>query len=112
QQTIKDITGQTMTIIRPPYGNVSEEQVKWLASQGLLIVNWNVDSLDWKGLNADQVVSNVMSHIGSGSIVLQHGAGGTGEDLTGTVEALPRMIKQLRDQGIELVTIPELLGRK
>ncbi|MBR2569718.1 MAG: polysaccharide deacetylase family protein [Paenibacillus sp.] len=112
QDAVQKITGKTMTMIRPPYGNVSEEQVKWLASQGLLIVNWNVDSLDWKGLNADQVVSNVMSHIGSGAIVLQHAAGGTGEDLTGTVEALPRIIKQLRNQGIELVTVPVLLGRE
>ncbi|WP_261378411.1 polysaccharide deacetylase family protein [Paenibacillus agilis] len=111
QQTIKKLTGKTMRYLRPPYGNITEEQIKWLVSNKISIVNWNVDSLDWKGLNADQVVANVMGDVRAGSIVLQHSAGGEGEDLSGTVQALPRIIKQLRDQGIELVTVPELLQK-
>jgi len=111
EHMIKKITGKTMLFVRPPYGNVSEEQIKWIASQHMKIINWNVDSLDWKGLSADQVKSNIMSHITSGAIVLQHGAGGVGEDLTGTIEALPSMVAELRAQNIELVTIPELLHK-
>ncbi|MCR8844613.1 polysaccharide deacetylase family protein [Paenibacillus sp. SC116] len=111
QKTIKKLTGKTMRYLRPPYGNITEEQIKWLVSKKISIVNWNVDSLDWKGLNADQVVANVMGDVKAGSIVLQHSAGGEGEDLSGTIQALPRIIKQLRDQGIELVTVPELLKK-
>ncbi|MCG7408170.1 polysaccharide deacetylase family protein [Paenibacillus sp. ACRRX] len=112
QQAVKRITGQTMHFIRPPYGNINDKQIKWLISQKLKIVNWNVDSLDWKGLNADQVEANIMGNVRSGSIVLQHGAGGKGEDLSGTVGALQRVIQQLRESGIELVTIPHLLAPK
>jgi len=111
EDIIKKITGKTMLFIRPPYGNVSEEQIKWIASQHMKIINWNVDSLDWKGLSADQVKANIMSNISSGAIVLQHGAGGVGEDLTGTIEALPSMVAELRAQNIEIVTIPELLHK-
>ncbi|WP_018756258.1 polysaccharide deacetylase family protein [Paenibacillus terrigena] len=111
EHIIKKITGKTMLFIRPPYGNVSEDQIKWLASKHMKIINWNVDSLDWKGLSADQVRDNIMSHITSGAIVLQHGAGGVGEDLTGTIEALPSMVAELRAQNIEIVTIPELLHK-
>ncbi|MDT2240157.1 polysaccharide deacetylase family protein [Paenibacillus larvae] len=96
-------------MIRPPYGNVTEEQVKWLASQKMYIIFWNVDSLDWKGLTADQIVTNVLGHARPGSIILQHGGGGVGEDLSGSVEALPRIIEGFRKEGIKMTTVPDLL---
>jgi peptidoglycan/xylan/chitin deacetylase (PgdA/CDA1 family) len=43
-----------------------------------------------------------------GAVILQHGAAGHGEDLTGTVQALPHIIESLQASGIQLVTIPEL----
>lgn len=109
-QIIQNITGYSPKLFRPPYGNVNGNQIEWLASQNYTIVNWNVDSLDWKSLNAEQVYSNVMGHTMPGSIVLQHGAGGTGEDLTGTVGALPKIIEKLQADGVKLVTIPELIS--
>lgn len=106
---ISQFTGYTPSIVRPPYGNVSEGQIQWLASQHKKIVNWNVDSLDWKGLSAEQVTTNVLTHVSPGAIILQHAAGGTGEDLSGTVAALSGIINKLKNNGVKLVTIPELL---
>ncbi|MFD0871600.1 polysaccharide deacetylase family protein [Paenibacillus residui] len=107
---IRNFTGYTPSLLRPPYGNINEGQIQWLASQQKRIINWNVDSLDWKGLSAEQVETNILAHVFPGSIILQHSAGGTGEDLTGTVNALPRIIAKLREDGVKLVTIPELLN--
>lgn len=107
---IRSISGYTPKFIRPPYGNIGETQIQWLASQHKTIVNWNVDSLDWKGLNAEQVKTNVLAQVHPGSIILQHAAGGTGEDLSGSVQALPDIIRKLRNDGVKLVTIPELLN--
>lgn len=108
-QVIESLTGYRPTFVRPPYGNISENQIQWLASQHKVIVNWDIDSLDWKGLDAERVKTNVLAHAHPGAIVLQHSAGGTGEDLTGTVQALPGIIKKLRNDGVKLVTVPELL---
>ncbi len=108
-QVIESLTGYRPTFVRPPYGNIDENQIQWLASQHKVIVNWDIDSLDWKGLNAEQVKTNVLAHAHPGAIILQHSAGGTGEDLTGTVQALPDIIKKLRSDGVKLVTVPELL---
>lgn len=109
-ELIRKFAGYTPTLVRPPYGNVSEAQIQWLASQHKKIIYWNVDSLDWKNLDAEQVRTNVLAHVHPGSIILQHAAGGTGEDLTGTVQALPAIIHKLREDGVKLVTIPELLS--
>lgn len=106
---IEKFTGFTPNIVRPPYGNVTERQVQWLVTQKKIIVNWNVDSLDWKGLKAEQVATNVLTHVKSGSIILQHSGTGTGGDLSGTANALPKMIDELKNEGFKLLTIPELL---
>ncbi|WP_240418611.1 polysaccharide deacetylase family protein [Paenibacillus periandrae] len=108
EEVLARITGAKPKLFRPPYGNVTESQILWLASQQYHIINWNVDSLDWKGLSADQVADNVLGHVVPGAVILQHGAGGEGENLAGTVQALPRIIEKLQEAHMELVTIPQL----
>jgi Predicted xylanase/chitin deacetylase len=107
---IRQYTGYTPSFVRPPYGSITEEQIKWLASQKRKIVGWNVDSLDWKSLSREEVATNILAHVKPGAIILQHSAGGTGEDLTGTVEALPEVIAKLRKDGVRFVTVARLLG--
>lgn len=107
---ISRVIGYTPKLVRTPYGNIREKQLLWLSRQNHLVVNWNVDSQDWKGLNADQVYDNIMGAVKPGAIILQHSGGGEGEDLSGTVQALPRIITQLRTQGYRIVTLPELLN--
>ncbi|CAM4475963.1 polysaccharide deacetylase family protein [Paenibacillus tarimensis] len=107
---VKAYTGYAPSFVRPPYGNISEEQIKWLASNKRRVVNWNVDSLDWKNLNREQVAVNVLAHIGPGAIVLQHSGGGVGQDLTGTVQAVPEIVAKLKRDGVRFVTIPGMLG--
>lgn len=110
EQSIFPITGYNPKLIRPPYGEITEEQLIWAAEHKYQIVNWNVDSLDWKGLKKGEVLKNILAGIKPGAIVLQHGGGGYGSKLQGTIEALPEVIKALKNQGYELVTVPELLG--
>ncbi|MCV4230425.1 polysaccharide deacetylase family protein [Virgibacillus sp. LDC1] len=107
---LKSLTGVDPRLIRPPYGDINEEQLQWARKNGYKVVNWNVDSLDWKGLPKEEVKRNILSAVGPGSIVLQHAGGGVGSDLTGTIEALPDIIAELRSKGYSFVTLPEMLG--
>lgn len=109
---IRSYVGYLPSLFRPPYGAISEDQILWLAGNHKKVINWNVDSLDWKGLNADEVYTNVMTQTGTGSIILQHSAGGQGEDLTGTVEAISRIVEKLKQDGINFVTIPDMIDLK
>ncbi|PYI51392.1 polysaccharide deacetylase family protein [Paenibacillus flagellatus] len=109
EEVLNRLTGYRPKLLRPPYGAIDEEQLQWAKSRGYMIVNWNVDSLDWKNLGEQQVSGNILGHAKAGSIVLQHSAGGDKQDLSGTVKALPGIIAKLREQGYGLVTVPELL---
>ncbi|MFD3273622.1 polysaccharide deacetylase family protein [Paenibacillus dendritiformis] len=110
ERVIEEIIGYKPRFYRPPFGEINEEQLKWAGDHGYLVVNWDVDSNDWRGLNAKEVYDNVISGVRPGSIVLQH-AGGSKHNryLQGTVKALPSIIKQLKQQRYHFVTVPELL---
>jgi len=104
------LVGYRPRYIRPPYGEIRPAQVQWAKRNGYVIVNWDVDSVDWRSLRSRSVIINVKKTLQPGSIILQHAGGGSTQDLSGTVEALPVIIRMLRNKGYELVTIPELLG--
>jgi peptidoglycan/xylan/chitin deacetylase (PgdA/CDA1 family) len=109
QVILRKLIGYEPKLIRTPYGALEEDQLRWAAKNGLVAVNWDIDSKDWKELNASQVLANILEHTHKGAIILQHSAGGENQDLSGTVKALPILIEQLKKQGFKLVTVPELL---
>lgn len=104
------LVGYSPRYIRPPYGEIRPAQVQWAKRNGYVIVNWDVDSVDWRSLRSRSVIINIRKTLQPGSIILQHAGGGSTQDLSGTVEALPVIIRMLKNKGYELVTIPELLG--
>jgi len=99
-------------MFRPPYGAVAPDSIEPLARSGYRLYLWSVDSLDWRGLNRDQIVGNVIPQVTSGSVILFHSAGGPGEDLTGTVQALPIIIDDLRAKGFTFATLHEMFQAK
>lgn len=64
---------------------------------------WDRDSLDWKGLSADEIYKRVTANVVPGSIVLFHNAADH------TPEALTGIIEYLLAEGYEIVPVSELL---
>lgn len=112
EDALYKLTGYRTFLFRSPYGSLSAEQVKEIGGYNYKIIAWNVDSLDWKSLSAEQVQFNILENAKEGSIILQHSSGSAEEDLTGSVAALPEIIKILKKEGYKFVTIPELLKVK
>lgn len=98
-------------LFRPPYGALDVQAADTVIGLDHVIVLWSVDTRDWQERTADEIARTVFAETRPGSIILQHSAGGPGQDLTGTVEALPRLIAGLRREGYEFVTIPEMITR-
>ena len=74
-----------------------------IRSLGVTPIQWNVDSLDWKELPADEITARVTGKVVPGSIVLFHNAG------LHTPEALPAILDWLRANGYKAVPVSELL---
>ena len=104
-EMIKDLTGQTSTIFRPPFGEYSNLVIKTAESIGYQTIQWSVDSLDWKNLNSTQIYERVMPQIKPGDIVLFHNGA------SGTPGAIRRIIPELQQKGYEIVAVSELLHK-
>ncbi|BBI35069.1 polysaccharide deacetylase family protein [Cohnella abietis] len=110
EAVIEGIVGFNPKLVRPPYGEILPRQLEWAKKKNYTVVNWDVDSSDWRQLSAEQVFRNVTRAVRPGSVVLMHAGGGQGQNLLGTVNALPRIIDWLRLHDYEPVTLTELLA--
>jgi peptidoglycan-N-acetylglucosamine deacetylase len=107
-ELIQGLTGYLPKFFRPSYGSIKEEQLQWATEQGLMIIQWSIDTLDWQGLSAEEITDTVMANALPGSIILQHS--GPGGKLQGSVEALDRIIPQLQSKETRFVTLPQMFG--
>src|SRR5205807_9571357 len=99
-------------LYRAPYGHTSESMLAELGRAGYTSIGWDVDSTDWSTAEAGEVIRSVLDQAHPGAIVLMHdgGLGGGNPQRTSTVQALPWIGEGLKDDGYELVTLPELTG--
>ena len=70
---------------------------------GMEPIQWDVDSLDWKEIPADEIYDRVTSKVQPGSIVLFHNAA------IHTPEALGSIIEYLIQNGYSIVPISQLI---
>ena len=102
-KAIERITGQKVTLFRPPYGDYDNLLVDTATAMGLYTIQWDVDSLDWKNLSATEIALRVVNGVKSGSIILCHNNG------LHTAEALPMIFSTLKNKGYEFVPISQLI---
>ncbi|MEW6623535.1 MAG: polysaccharide deacetylase family protein [Bacillota bacterium] len=110
ERILHEITGKNTALIRPPYGAVSRESLEYMKKVNYKIINWNVDSVDWRDRDVDQILINTLPDVKPGAILLFHSAGGEGQSMAATVQALPEIIYTLRVQGYEFVALDDLIG--
>lgn len=103
---IKAITGESVKFFRAPFGDYNDSVINIAGSLGLKTIQWDVDTLDWKGLSANEILSRVKQYTKNGSIILCH------NNSDYILEALPLMISYLQNQGYQMVTMSELVYEK
>lgn len=104
-EKVKKLTGTTMCLFRPPYGDYDNNLIIQAKNCGYYTIQWNVDSLDWKNYGVDSIVNTVLNHkdLKNGSIILMHNGAKY------TAEALPKVIEGLQEKGYEIVPISKLI---
>ena len=100
---IEEITGVSPTLFRCPYGEYDDHVIQAVRSLGMTAVQWDVDSLDWKGISAQEIQRRVLDRVQPGSIVLFHNAA------ENTPDALPGILEALLADGYRIVPVSELL---
>lgn len=100
---ITNITGKPVRFFRPPFGDYNNNVLNTASDLGLQTIQWDVDSLDWKGLSATEILSRVKQSVTSGSIILFH------NNSDHIIEALPLVIDYLKQQQYSMVKLSDLV---
>ncbi len=123
QQLFASRLGIRTILFRPPYSidaePDTEDQVRPLEftqDMGYITIGDKIDTNDWHGPSADEIVSDVLDHLPPcsagdlrcGNVILMHDGGG---NRLQTLLALPRIIDGIRARGLEIVPIYELIGK-
>jgi len=114
EYVIKEITGYTTKIFRPPKAWLSKTIKDKIKSMGYDVVLWSLNSKDWVMFNFKYIVKYIVSRVKNGDIVLFHDSGNVmsteGGDRTQTVKSVGLLIKTLTEKGYEFVTTEELIN--
>lgn len=100
---IEAACGVRPKIMRLPGGN---HNATVLANTHMPMIQWNIDTLDWKTRNAQKTVDSVLNQVKDGDIILMH------ELYSQSGDAALRIIPELTNRGYQLVTVSEMAAAK
>ncbi len=103
EEAITNITGQKPTVFRPPFGAYNNILIETCNANGYHVIQWDVDSLDWKDLKAEQIVDRVTRNVSTGSIILFH------NNAEYVEEYLPAILSKLQTEGYKIVPVSQLI---
>ncbi|MTI57353.1 MAG: DUF2334 domain-containing protein [Geosporobacter ferrireducens] len=103
EEAIEKVLGIKLKYFAPPSGDYGEATLEAAEKLGYQTILWSIDTIDWKeGSTADVILSRVMKKPHHGAILLMH-------PKSETAKALPILIDKIREEGIQLGTVSNLL---
>lgn len=106
EKKLENIIGKKPYLFRAPFGEYNNNLLDTCNSKGYYVIQWDVDSLDWKKITADQIAVRVIKRAKPGSIVLFH------NNAQFVEEYLPVILETLLQDGYKIIPISELIYKK
>ena len=92
-----------------PPGATPHPFTEWVAAErGLRLVDWNVDTHDWRGDSAEEMLAATRDGLRPGAVVLAHdgiGPGALRADCRHTIGYVAAVVDHARRRGWEFVTL-------
>lgn len=102
-ELVKELTGADVDLLRPPYGAISDVMREKLKHP---MIYWNIDTLDWKTMDAKKTFKAVKKEVSDGDIILMH------DIHAPTAEAVEKIVPWLVKNDYDILTVSELMQRK
>lgn len=111
---IEQVIGQSPRLYRPPWGWLTPWEGMRLRQRGYNVIGWDIYPDDWKlpEVAAEELVNFIWPKIQPGSIILFHDSVSNhyNWEKKQTARAVRMLTPRLRNEGYEIVTVPELLN--
>lgn len=102
-EKIESTVDTKVNLFRLPYGSYNNDVIEVVDSMGLKAIQWDVDTLDWKGISALEICERVMNKVKNGSIILCH------NNSDNILEALPLMLERLINAGYTVGNVGDMI---
>lgn len=104
EQLIGETLGIRSKWFAPPAGDFNHAVVEEAERLGMKTVLWTVDTVDWRKSSTPEImVERVRRGVAGGSLILMH-------PTDRTVKALPEIIRVIKEKGLRLGTVSEVLS--
>ena len=102
-EKLQKITGEQTRLYRTPYGEYNDTVINTARENGCYTIQWNIDTLDYKGLTGDEMWGRIKEKLQKGSIILTHN--GTEH----TADSLDMLLKNIKTNGYQVTTVSDLI---
>ena len=101
---LEQISGTKIKTFRPPYGEYNNTIIKQARSQNLEVIQWSIDSLDYYGLDEDEMIERINQNLTPGGIILMHNSS------KNIAQSIENIIHNITEQGYEITTVSDLIS--
>ena len=105
-EKVKNLTGTETVLYRAPYGEYNNTVINAAKEGNHLAIQWNIDTLDYTGIEGQDMWQRLQDKIKSGSIILMHN--GTKH----TADSLEMLIKNINNKGLKIVKVSDLIYKE
>ena len=102
-EKLQKITGEQTRLYRTPYGEYNDTVINTARENGYYTIQWNIDTLDYKGLTGDEMWGRIKEKLQKGTIILTHN--GTEH----TADSLDMLLKNIKTNGYQVTTVSDLI---
>ena len=102
-EKLQKITGEKTRLYRTLYGEYNDTVINTARENGYYTIQWNIDTLDYKGLTGDEMWGRIKEKLQKGSIILTHN--GTEH----TADSLDMLLKNIKTNGYQVTTVSDLI---
>lgn len=97
---VKSISGIDMNLFAPPSGSYNKTTLEVAKSLGYKTIMWSKDTIDWRDKNTKLIYNRATTNLSNGDLILMH-------PTKNTLEAFDMIVKEIKKQGYELVTVSQ-----
>lgn len=100
---VKNLLGKDMNLFAPPSGAYDKLTVSCADSLGYKTIMWTRDTIDWRDHDENLIYQRAIKNVKGGDLILMH-------PTEATAKALPRIIKTIKEKGLNLTTVSQTIG--
>lgn len=101
---LNTLINKKVKLFKCPYGKHNENLIKAARDKGYTVIGFNIDTLDYQGLEANVIWNNIKNKVSNGSIISMNS---NSENIK---EEVKLVVKSLKERKYDIVTVEELLN--